>query len=150
MPIQDLLPETLTFCKIEETSKKRVFEKISGALSSYGAFEAEEVFTALLNRERLGSTGIGDGVAIPHCRLPGNKSAFAILLTLKEPVDFDAIDKRPVDLICCLLVPEEATTEHLQILAKLAEVFSQAEIRESLRHCESDKALFEQFMTYVS
>lgn len=148
MPISELLTESMTRCHIDAVSKKRVLELASQLLATDNdAMEAEDVFSALLNRERLGSTGIGDGVAIPHCRLAGCESATALLITLKEPIDFDAIDNRPVDLLCCLLVPEEAATEHLQTLAGLAEMFSQSDVREALRHCTEDAELYQCFIS---
>lgn len=147
MPISELLTPSMTHCHLDAVSKKRVLELASELLASDNeSLEAEDVFSALLNRERLGSTGIGDGVAIPHCRLAGCDRALALLITLKEPVDFDAIDNRPVDLLCCLLVPEDAATAHLQTLAGLAEMFSQSDIRESLRQCTDDQALYQRFV----
>lgn len=151
MPISELLTESMTRCHIDAVSKKRVLELASELLSANNdAMEAEDVFSALLNRERLGSTGIGDGVAIPHCRLAGCEHATALLITLKEPIDFDAIDDRPVDLLCCLLVPEDEATAHLHTLAGLAEMFSQSEVREALRLCTSDGELFQTFMTHAN
>lgn len=148
MPITELLTESMTRCHVDAVSKKRVLELASKLLATDNeAMEAEDVFSALLNRERLGSTGIGDGVAIPHCRLAGCKQAMALLMTLKDPIDFDAIDNRPVDLLCCLLVPEDAATEHLQTLAVLAEMFSQSDVREALRNCTDDEALFKRFIS---
>ncbi|KGK43095.1 PTS fructose transporter subunit IIA [Nitrincola sp. A-D6] len=149
MPISELLTESLTLCHIDAVSKKRVLEIASETLAAeIDELEAEDVFSALLNRERLGSTGIGDGVAIPHCRLAGCTRALALLITLKEPIDFDAIDNRPVDLLCCLLVPEDAATEHLQTLAGLAELFSQSEIREALRSETEASALYSSFVNF--
>jgi PTS system nitrogen regulatory IIA component len=147
MPISELLTESLTLCHIDAGSKKRVLEIASEALAAeIDKLEVEDVFSALLNRERLGSTGIGDGVAIPHCRLSGCNRALALLVTLKEPIDFNAIDNRPVDLLCCLLVPEDAATEHLQTLAGLAELFSQSEIRETLRSAADAATLYSRFL----
>ena len=148
MPISELLTESMTRCHIDAISKKRVLELASELLASNNeAMEAEDVFSALLNRERLGSTGIGDGVAIPHCRLAGCEHAIALVMTLKEPIEFDAIDNRPVDLLCCLLVPEDAATEHLHTLASLAEMFSQSDVREALRQCTADNELYQRFIT---
>ena len=148
MPISELLTESMTRCHIDAVSKKRVLELASELLAGNNeAMEAEDVFSALLNRERLGSTGIGDGVAIPHCRLAGCEHALALLITLKEPIEFDAIDNRPVDLLCCLLVPEDAATEHLQTLAGLAEMFSQSDVREALRQCTADNELYQRFIS---
>ncbi len=150
MPISELLTESMTRCHIDAVSKKRVLEIASELfVTNNEAMEAEDVFSALLNRERLGSTGIGDGVAIPHCRLSGCEHATALLITLKEPIEFDAVDNRPVDLLCCLLVPEDAAADHLHTLASLAEMFSQSDIREALRQASTDQELYQQFITFA-
>ncbi|RAU19685.1 PTS fructose transporter subunit IIA [Nitrincola tibetensis] len=144
MPISELLTESRTLCHIDAISKKRVLELASQTLAEQAnGLDAEDIFSGLLNRERLGSTGIGDGVAIPHCRLAGCTEALALLITLKSAVDFDAIDNRPVDIVCCLLVPEDAASEHLQTLATLAELFSQSSVRELLRSSEDKHALYQ-------
>lgn len=144
MHISELLTDSRVLHQVEAVSKKRVLELASQSLAAdMDGLEADEIFSGLLNRERLGSTGIGDGVAIPHCRLAGCSHAIALLMTLKSPIDFDAIDGRPVDLLCCLLVPEDAATEHLQTLAGLAELFSQASLREAFRQAESSDALLQ-------
>lgn len=148
MHISELLTDQRTLCKVEAASKKRVLELASQAIAAQvDGLEADEIFSGLLNRERLGSTGIGDGIAIPHCRLASCRQALALLMTLQSPVDFDAIDGRPVDILCCLLVPEDAATEHLQTLAGLAELFSQASVRNSLRECTDNDTLYRQIIT---
>ena len=126
------------------TSKKKLLELLGQRLAEQlDAPTAEEIFDRLLERERLGSTGFGDGIAIPHCRLPGCNSAMGLLVQLREPIDFDAVDRQPVDLIFTLVVPEQATEEHLQVLAMLAERFQQPNYRQSLRQAENNTALFE-------
>jgi len=102
------------------------------------------VFDRLLERERLGSTGLGEGIAIPHCRLKHCPQAIGVLFSLSEQIDYDSIDKKPVDLVFALLVPEEATDEHLQILSRLAGNFSQPEYRERLRQAQSGTELYQQ------
>ncbi|MBV1787302.1 PTS sugar transporter subunit IIA [Marinobacterium sp. D7] len=144
MNLTELLNESCTLCHADIVSKKRALELASDTLAGQsGTPAAEQIFSGLLNRERLGSTGIGDGVAIPHCRLPDCQQAMALLMTLATPIDFDAIDNRPVDLLCVLLVPEDGAEEHLQTLAGLAELFSQSEVREQLRACEQSPQLFQ-------
>ena len=91
----------------------------------------------------MGSTGIGEGIAIPHCRLKQCDKTFGVLLQLEHPIDFDAIDQQPVDLIFALLVPEEATDEHLKTLSMLAQKLSQADYREALRNSPDSKNLFQ-------
>ncbi|KEA63265.1 PTS IIA-like nitrogen-regulatory protein PtsN [Marinobacterium lacunae] len=144
MNLTELLTESRTLCHTDIVSKKRALELASETLAGQpGAPATEQIFSGLLNRERLGSTGIGDGVAIPHCRLADCHQAMALLMTLATPIDFDAIDNRPVDLLCVLLVPEDGAEEHLQTLAGLAELFSQADVREQLRSCEQAAQLYQ-------
>jgi PTS system nitrogen regulatory IIA component len=106
------------------SSKKRVLEQAADLLAaSLEETSAEQIFERLLERERLGSTGLAGGVALPHARMSGMKEARGAFLRLAEPVEFDSMDGQPVDLAFALLVPENATEEHLQLLAKLAELF---------------------------
>ncbi len=144
MSIISLLSPERTLQHIEGGSKKRILEFVSNIIAeSNGSIVAEDLFSGLISRERLGSTGIGEGVAIPHCRLAGITEAIGALIHLSEPIDFDAIDNRPVDLLFFLLVPEEACEEHLNILGKLAESFSQEVIRERLRKADSNTHLLQ-------
>ena len=101
-----------------------------------------EVFDSLLARERLGGTGIGHGVAIPHGRLKNTDHTIGAFIKLQTAVDFDAIDNQPVDLIFALLVPEDSTQEHLQILAAIAGLFNDEQAREQLRRASSPEELY--------
>ncbi len=101
------------------------------------------VFDCLLARERLGSTGLEEGVAIPHGRMRGITRAIGAFMRLNQGVDFDAQDRQPVDLVFGLLVPEDATDEHLQILSQLAEMLSDPSLREQLRTAESEQSIFD-------
>ncbi len=142
MQLSELLTPSLTLCHVDAVSKKRVLELASQTIAEQlNGPAAEDIFSGLINRERLGSTGIGEGVAIPHCRMAGVDRAVGMLMTLASPIDFDAIDNRPVDLVCLLLVPEQGAEEHLQTLAGLAELFNHSETREALRACEDSKSL---------
>ena len=100
-----------------------------------------DILDALIARERLGSTGLGHGVALPHSRMPGLDEPLAALVTLREGVDFESADGEPVDLVVGLLVPEDCNEEHLKILADLARRFSDAGLRRDLRECEDAAAL---------
>ena len=100
------------------------------------------MYDCLLSRERLGSTGLGSGIAIPHGRLPQGKKTLAAFIQLQEAVDYDASDKLPVDLLFALIVPEESTDEHLQILSTLAEKFSEQNMLQQLRSATSSDELF--------
>lgn len=124
------------------SSKKRILEQAARLLAgSADEPDAEQVFERLLERERLGSTGLAGGVALPHARMPGLEKSRGAFLRLAQPVEFDALDGNPVDLVFALLVPENANDEHLQLLAKLAAMFNEEELRERLRKAEGDEAM---------
>lgn len=126
------------------SSKKRVIETLSEMLAANTtATTAEKIFQALLERERLGSTGLGKGVAIPHARVPGLTHTIAAMLTLTEPVEFDAADNQPVDIAFGLLVPEDDTEHHLQHLSRLVTLFRDAETCQQIRDAQSSEAIFE-------
>lgn len=143
MNIKRLLSLDCTIAGAPGDSKKRVLELIARTLTqAYSILDEEDIFDRLLERERLGSTGIGKGVAIPHCRLPHCCDTVGVLIQLNQPIDFDAIDDQPVDLIFALVVPEESAEAHLQALQAVAESFSQASYRERLRAARDQKSLY--------
>jgi PTS system nitrogen regulatory IIA component len=126
------------------TSKKRALQDASELLSAaQPSLSSRVTFDQLLARERLGSTGLGEGVAIPHCRLEEAQRAIGGMITLAEPIDFDASDGQPVDLLFVLVVPREGREVHLQMLAALARVFSDPDNRARLRAAASDDALYD-------
>lgn len=138
-----LSPERVA-CGLSVSSKKRALEQLSELIAGdRPSLSPGEVFDTLLARERLGGTGLGHGVAIPHGRLRDNPSTIGAVLLLKEGVDFDAVDGQPVDLIFALLIPEESTEEHLEILSLLAGMFSDREFVARLRRSESAQALYD-------
>ena len=137
MHITNLLTTERIACQQDLTSKKRVLEALSGLLSTSAPNLTEvDIFDSLLSRERLGSTGLGTGVAIPHGRMTGIDTPIGAVITLKNGVDYDAIDRQPVDLLFALVVPEASTDEHLQILATLARMFSDRKLCESMRESQ--------------
>ena len=145
MKITDVLTPAMTECNLPGGSKKRVLENLSIFITEQLGGDAEQtdnLFHSLVARERLGSTGIGDGIAIPHCRAPGFKRIHGCLIKLSKPVDFDAIDGEPVDLIFALVVPEEKNDEHLATLARVAALLQNESSRQSLRQCSSNEELF--------
>lgn len=143
MQLGELLTSSATQQGADIASKKRVLEVASEMLAtSVNGTDADAIFSGLLNRERLGSTGLGSGVGIPHCRISGADKPAAALLTLAKPIDFDAIDSQPVDLICALIVPDDGNDEHLQTLAGLAELFSNPDALNELRQSPNSDALF--------
>lgn len=141
--IESILTPERTLKNVPITSKKKILEYLGSFIAEHiPESSADDIYTRFLSRERMGSTGIGEGIAIPHCRLKQCNETFTVLMHLAEPIDFDAIDKEPVDLIFALVVPEEATDEHLQTLSMLAQKLSQAEYRDALRSSTDSTDLF--------
>lgn len=149
--VSDLLDINHIGCNISSPSKKRVLEQLSQMMAAnQPQFTPNDAFDSLLARERLGSTGLGRGVAIPHGRLKGSSRIQAALVKLKEAIDYDAVDGQPVDLLFALLVPEESTEEHLQLLAQLAEMFSDAELVKRLRAAGDSRALLDTLTSWTT
>lgn len=123
------------------SSKKRALEQAAQLLGRDDEKLIENIFERLLERERLGSTGLTGGVALPHARLPGIPGPKGAFIRLAEAVDFDSMDGQPTDLIFALLVPEEATEEHLQLLSKLAKLFADEALTKRLREADAQQAL---------
>jgi PTS system nitrogen regulatory IIA component len=130
--ISKLLPPSNIVLDLEVSSKKRMFEQAGLIFENNQGVARSLVFDSLFARERLGSTGLGQGVAIPHGRIKGLREAVAAFVRLGNPVPFDAPDGKPVKLLFILLVPEQATEQHLQILSELAQMFSDPGLREQL------------------
>lgn len=141
--LASILPVAQVLVGVEATSKKRAFEEAGLLFESLHGLSRALVTDSLFARERLGSTGLGHGVAIPHGRIKGLKEAVAALVRLAEPVAFDAPDGKPVNLLLFLLVPEQATQQHLEILSEVAEMLSDKTMRETLLH-ESQVELIHQ------
>ncbi len=134
MSIAEILAPERVQLDLPATSKKRVLESVGELIAQADAgLRGHDVSERLFARERLGSTGLGDGVALPHARVPRLTRALGAFLRLAQPIDYDAPDGVPVDLVFGLLVPEESTEEHLQILARVAEGFADGTVRERLR-----------------
>jgi nitrogen PTS system EIIA component len=144
MQIQSIISPNRTLCGLEGGSKKRALELLANAIAEdIPSIDADDLFRRLIARERLGSTGIGHGIAIPHCRVDKCTATIGALITLTEPVDFDSIDSQPVDILFAMLVPEDAHDEHLQNLAALAGALNDADYRERLRAAATDEALYQ-------
>ncbi len=130
--INKILPSSNVFLDLEVGSKKRVFEHVSILFENSHGIARSVIFDSLFAREKLGSTGLGQGVAIPHGRIKGLKEATGAFVRLKEPIPFDAPDGKPVSLIFVMLAPANATDLHLQILSELAQLFSDKQMRDQL------------------
>lgn len=127
-------------CGLPASSKRQVLESLSKRAAKLTGLNAQTVFTALLNREKLGSTGLGDGIAIPHARLDQLERVFGIFARLDRPIDFEAVDDQPVDIVFVLLAPAETGTNHLNALSKVARTLRNKGICEKLRHAQSSDA----------
>ena len=142
--IEQILTPGRSLVSVPGGSKKRVLEQIASLVATELAeLDEQDIFESLIAREKLGSTGFGNGIAIPHCRLPGCHAPLSAVLRLDSAVDFDAIDGAPVDLLFVLLVPEATTDEHLELLRQIASMLDRSEVRERLRQAQSSEALYQ-------
>lgn len=143
MQIIDLLTPSRVIVDIRASSKKRLLESLAGLLDEHGSPETERaVFESLVRRERLGSTGLAHGVAIPHGRSAEVDRAVGAFVRLAEPLEFDSLDRQRVDLVFGLVVPEHFTDQHLMFLADLAELFSDPTVTAHLRSAPDAAAVY--------
>ncbi len=147
MQLSKILSLDCTKSAVQCTSKKRALEIISQIVAEQTGQDCNELFECMLSREKMGSTGIGNGIAIPHARMNSNDRAVAVLLQCEQPIEFDAIDNRPVDLLFALLVPEEQCKEHLKTLSCMAEKLNDKQTLKQLRNAQSDQELYDIMMT---
>ena len=144
MHIHALIAPERVACRQRATGKQQALELLSGLLArSVPDLSSAAILDGLLQRERQGSTGLGRGVAVPHGRLSGLREPTGAFIQLETAVDYDALDHRPVDLLFALLVPEEATDTHLQLLAQLAQMFSDKAFSQQLLDSRTDQALYQ-------
>jgi len=145
-----ILPAAQVLVGVDATSKKRAFEEAGLLFEQLHGLARALITDSLFARERLGSTGLGHGVAIPHGRIKGLKAPMAALFQLAGPIGFDAPDEQPVVLLIFLLVPEAATQKHLEILSEIAELLSDATLREKLKSCNDAAELHRLISTWQS
>jgi len=144
MLISDLLSPEKIHCDVRCSSKKRLLELISEELARNSDKHSQrEIFESLCARERLGSTGLGQGVAIPHGRIKGADHVEVSFIRLKKPLPFDSVDGEPVDLLFALAVPESCGEDHLKLLAQVAELFGDADLLAQLRAAEDTGTLLQ-------
>ena len=142
--IENILTPGRSLVNVPGGSKKRVLEQIAKVLGQdLPDLDSQTIFESFIAREKLGSTGFGNGIAIPHCRMPGCTSPLSAVLRLDVPVDFDAIDGAPVDLLFVLQVPEAATDEHLELLRQIASMLDREDVRERLRRASTGQELYQ-------
>lgn len=142
MEVCDLLTADAVLVKLNVASKKQALQEIARRAAAVTGLEERAIFDTLLERERLGSTGVGKGIAIPHGKLPGLTHPRGIFARLAKPVDFDSIDDQPVDIIFTLLAPTDAGADHLKALARVSRLFRSQEICEKLRGSDHADALY--------
>jgi PTS system nitrogen regulatory IIA component len=148
--LASILPPAQVLVSVDATSKRRAFEEAGLLFESLHGLGRALITDSLFARERLGSTGLGHGVAIPHGRIKGLKAPMAALFQLANPIGFDAPDEQPVNLLIFLLVPEAATQKHLEILSEIAELLSDAALREKLKASTAADALHQLIATWQS
>lgn len=144
--IAEILPPGNILCGLDVADRSRLFEEVGLLFENNQQLPRKKTFDSLIAREKLCSTGLGQGIAIPHGRIKGLRAATGAFIQLKTPIPFDAPDGLPVDLLFILLVPAQATDLHLQILGELAQMFSDRKLREQLQTCR-DPAEIHQLLT---
>ena len=142
MPQLDFLSPDAIAPALKANSKKQVLHDIAAQASRLVGRDEREIFDTLLQRERLGSTGIGEGIAIPHGKLPKLERLFGLFARLDRPVDFESIDGEPVDILFLLLAPEGAGADHLKALARIARMLREPGIHERIRAARDAGALY--------
>jgi len=147
--LAQILPKENIRISLKATSKKRVFEQASLIFESRCNIARSKIFNSLFSREKLGSTGLGNGIAIPHGRLEGLKKSVAVVLPLDVPIPFDAIDGKAVDLLIFLLVPTSSSKDHLEILAEVANMLSDNKFIDELRYSTSTDQLYEGIFSWT-
>jgi PTS system nitrogen regulatory IIA component len=143
MQLSEILSLDCTKSAVQCTSKKRALEMISEIVAERTGQSSTELFECMLSREKMGSTGIGNGIAIPHARMQSSDKAVAVLLQCESPVEFDSIDNRPVDVMFALLVPDQQCKEHLKTLSSMAARLNDKQILKQLRKAQSDQELYD-------
>jgi len=142
MEINDLISSNVVVANLKATSKKQVLQDLSRRAADATGLHERAIFDVLMERERLGTTGVGNGIAIPHGKLPELDRLHGHFARLEQPVHFQSIDERPVDLIFLLLAPESAGADHLKALAKVSRVLRDDSICEKLRGTDTSDALY--------
>lgn len=142
MEIADLIGPDSVIADLRATSKKQALQELAERAAAITGLHERQIFDVLLERERLGTTGVGNGIAIPHGKLAGLKKLHGVFARLSTPIDFEAIDERPVDLIFLLLAPETAGADHLKALARVSRLLRDQGVCEKLRKTDTADALY--------
>jgi PTS system nitrogen regulatory IIA component len=142
MELADILSEESVLICTDIKTKRDVLHRLAGKVSALTGHPAEDIFEALNDRESLGSTGLGNGIAVPHGKFAGLKGVVAVFMKLSEPVEFESVDDQPVDLVMMLLAPMGAGADHLKALARVARVLRTDTVSESLRRANDPARLY--------
>lgn len=142
MEIADLITPQGVVAKLRVTSKKQALQELARRAADITGQPERAIFEVLIERERLGTTGVGNGIAIPHGKLAGLERLYGLFARLETPIDFDAIDEQPVDLICLLLAPESAGADHLKALARVSRLLRDRSVCEKLRGSDNADAIY--------
>lgn len=142
MDLSDLLGPEDILPSLRTSSKRQLLQDIADKAEAKTGISARQIFDTLLQRERLGSTGVGNGIAIPHGKLPGLQRITGLFARLEKPIDFDALDDQPVDMVFLLLAPEGAGADHLKALARIARVMREPEKIKKLRETSNANAIY--------
>ncbi|MCG8354683.1 MAG: PTS IIA-like nitrogen regulatory protein PtsN [Kiloniellales bacterium] len=142
MEIAEMISPEGVIANLKVTSKKQALQELAKRAAQLTGQSERTIFEVLIERERLGTTGVGNGIAIPHGKLPGLDKLHGLFARLEKPVDFEAIDEEPVDLICLLLAPETAGADHLKALARVSRLLRDASICEKLRGTDKADAVY--------
>lgn len=143
MDLRDLLSKDAVLAKLKAKSKKQAIQELAAKAAELTGLSEREIFDTLLQRERLGSTGVGQGIAIPHGKLTRLDRLVGVFAKLEKPIDFDALDDEPVDLVFLLLAPEGAGADHLKALARIARQLRDAGVTESIRSAAEAEEIFD-------
>lgn len=142
MEIAEMISPSSVVANLRVTSKKQALQELAKKAAEVTGQPERAIFEVLIERERLGTTGVGNGIAIPHGKLPGLDRLYGLFARLETPIEFDAIDEQPVDLICLLLAPETAGADHLKALARISRLLRDGSICKKLRGSETPDAIY--------
>lgn len=142
MALADLIAQNAVLPALKANSKKQLLQEMSAKAATLTGLPEREIFDVILQRERLGSTGVGNGIAIPHGKMPSLEKIVGVFARLETPVDFEALDDQPVDMVVLLLAPEGAGADHLKALSRIARIMRDAELVEKMRATDDAESLY--------
>ena len=142
MHLSDILDNDAVFCDVKAASKKQLLQELAKFSSQFTQLDSRQIFEALLQREKLGSTGLGRGIAIPHVKFPQLDRVYGLFARLTKPINYDSVDGEPIDLVFLLLAPENAGADHLKALARISRLLRDKNIVQKLRGTDDKNGLY--------